>query len=198
MVSNVKHWTLLGAVMIAAAFGLLAASAGAMTAWTVRRDATVREQQVAERIAFVYWARHAPAQLTDDGRPLCGSPRISWRALSPSGDAAAEAMMDGSCRIVFNTAGWVWPAAIDRRGFVSSGDTWSTFCAVMVHEIGHLVLGPDYFAATNPDDPAHSADPESVMFADITGLEVPACMNTPDPAASWEHVAGPFSYQYLH
>ena len=35
----------------------------------------------------------------------------------------------------------------------------------MAHEWGHEVLGPDYFAASNPSDPGHSPDPDSVMAA---------------------------------
>lgn len=40
---------------------------------------------------------------------------------------------------------------------------WPAFCQVVVHEIGHLILGLDYFKTTNPSDPAHSADQTNVM-----------------------------------
>lgn len=52
-----------------------------------------------------------------------------------------------------------------------------TFCIAMLHEWGHLTLGPTYFAATNPADPAHSSDPTSIMNAapSIYTLQVPQC-----------------------
>lgn len=39
-------------------------------------------------------------------------------------------------------------------------------CAEVVHEFGHLALGDEYFAKTNPSDPAHSPNRRSVMYFD--------------------------------
>jgi len=40
---------------------------------------------------------------------------------------------------------------------------WQLYCYIIVHEVGHAVLGPNFFINSNGFDPAHSADPASVM-----------------------------------
>lgn len=42
--------------------------------------------------------------------------------------------------------------------------SWPQFCRAVVHEIGHAVLGPDFFAPFNANDPGHSPSPYSVMY----------------------------------
>lgn len=41
---------------------------------------------------------------------------------------------------------------------------WPGFCRAVTHEIGHAVLGPDFFARFNADDSGHSPSPTSVMY----------------------------------
>jgi hypothetical protein len=111
--------------------------------------------------AVAYWAsqgQHLPAD--------CPMPTIGYTQLDPSvgGEAAI-----GACEIAINSAiTWAQP-----------GGSWDYLCHAMTHEVGHLILGGDYFAATNPSDPAHSADPNSVMFEgpQSYAASVPACSN---------------------
>jgi hypothetical protein len=147
------------------------------------RPATRAEQATAMRIARDYWRANAPAGLARDGLPPCGTPRISWDR-SPAADSyAAEAYVDGSCRIVFNSAFWYWPLPTRQANTLVGGDTWPSFCTAMAHEWGHLILGPTYFAAVNPTDPGHSPDPHSLMYA-FEVHDLPVCTQTPDPASS--------------
>jgi hypothetical protein len=85
--------------------------------------------------------------------PPCGQPQITITALPADrwGDADAA-----TCIIRLNQQTWDWQMQGDPTGATA-------LCVTMVHEHGHLILGPDYFAQSNPDDPAHSPDPNNVM-----------------------------------
>lgn len=95
-----------------------------------------------EQVARTYWR----------GNPPCGPPVV--RVLLEPADVGAEADF-GACRITFNAY------YVDRGGGGFWASPWT--CAAMVHEWGHLTLGPTYFAASNPGDPSHSPDPRSIM-----------------------------------
>jgi hypothetical protein len=101
--------------------------------------ATPAQLASAEHVASVYW----------HGNPACGAPVVTYE---PMADTHAGEAEYGSCRIMLNPAH-------DWRDFPA------LLCVVLAHEWGHLVLGPDYFAAVNPSDPAHSPDPRNIMNA---------------------------------
>lgn len=63
---------------------------------------------------------------------------------------------------------------IDRGWWLIGDRSYWRVCGVVVHEVGHLVLGLRYFAASDPGDPAHSSDPRNVMYPTITALNRPA------------------------
>lgn len=164
----------------------IAVAASASTAhaqgYFVARPATRAEQATAVRIARDYWRVNTPPALARDGMPLCGSPKLSWARFAVTDSDAAEAHIDGSCRIVFNLGAWLWPLPVHRPGVVVGGDTWPSFCTAVAHEWGHLILGPTYFAAANPTDPGHSPDPRNLMYA-VQIHDLPACTQTPDPGS---------------
>lgn len=95
----------------------------------------------AHRVAVAYW--HVPA-------PPCGTPTLAFEPHLSHYTALATY---SRCTITF----YVGPVQ-DWR------DTPAAVCHIYVHEFGHLVLGPTYFASTNPADPAHSADPTNIMY----------------------------------
>lgn len=145
----VRRIILLGAIMLGVAGTAQAHDARHLSAQLERR---------AIAISLRYWRTHEPSMLID-GLPACGQPRIAWRPLRDG--IGGEALL-GSCRIVLSSTAFIpkW-----NRPF---------FCETVLHEIGHLVLGELFFAATNPDDPAHSPDPFSPMFA-VIWRPVQAC-----------------------
>jgi hypothetical protein len=91
---------------------------------------TPAQDRHARAIALAYWG----------GPPSCGEPSVTLVALNP---AYAGQAVYAECRIEIQSR-WDWAA--DPVGY----------CNVIVHENGHLVLGSEYFAATNPADPAHA------------------------------------------
>lgn len=93
--------------------------------------------------AVVYWRIRSPP---------CGNPAISVGAIPPN---SAGYAVWSACSITFSdTDDW--------------HDFWQATCVVYVHEFGHLVLGPTYFASTNPSDPSHSANPNNIMYGGRT------------------------------
>ncbi len=105
----------------------------------------------AHSIAVAYW--HVE-------QPPCGPVKDTYPALQDPTVAAYAILAPGSpqdCTVVFN---------------VNSGVDWEGwpdyFCRTYVHEFGHLVLGADYFASSNPSNPGHSPDPNSVMYGGVT------------------------------
>jgi hypothetical protein len=101
---------------------------------------TAAELAAARATAVAYW--HVP-------QPPCGRERVVNAA--PAVPAWLAEADFGSCAIVLSTTrDWrSWPAIL---------------CRVYVHEFGHLVLGPTYFQASNPASPAHSPDPNNIMY----------------------------------
>jgi hypothetical protein len=91
---------------------------------------TPAQDRHARAIARMYWG----------GTPNCGEPSVRLVALNPA------------------YAGFAWLA--DCRIEIQSRHDWAAdpvrYCDLIVHENGHLVLGPGYFAALNPADPAHA------------------------------------------
>jgi len=47
------------------------------------------------------------------------------------------------------------------------------FCTTITHELGHLILRPGYFAASNPSNPDHSTDEHNVMYPSGTEDNIP-------------------------
>lgn len=138
---------------------------------------TAAEQQQALEIAATYW-KHAP---TWNG---CGPVGQTFSANLPT---TWEATVDyTSCNIVY--ADWAMT--------YGNGPSWETFCATTVHEYGHLVLGPTYFAATNPSNPAHSPDPNNIMYSG--GIIPPPQCQPPAAPASAPPVLPPSVAPVIH
>lgn len=98
---------------------------------------TLSELAHAEHVARSYW----------HGNPSCGTPSVAEGVIPAAEEAQASYDI---CRVELN-------AANDWRDFPA------LVCKTVVHEWGHLVLGPTYFAAVNPTNPAHSPDMRSIM-----------------------------------
>ncbi len=96
----------------------------------------------------------AAAQFWAGWTPKCGQPAIVVTNLNRPISGLAEF---DPCRIDLQAAG-VANAVRYPGGFYN-------LCQTVAHEWGHEVLGPTYFAASNPYDPGHSPDPDSVMAA---------------------------------
>jgi hypothetical protein len=109
-----------------------------------------------ERAAQTYWWSQVPP---------CGAPQ--WTVAEVPDTEAGDAN-PASCLVRISRTDW--DAQMSGNPFVASG-----LCRTFVHEYGHLVLGPSYFASSNPTDPGHSPDPHSVMFAEVTAASIPAC-----------------------
>lgn len=92
----------------------------------------------ATRTARAYW----------HGNPPCGAPGLTEGAALPLGELGAADFAE--CRIMLGALPY-WREAP------------ALLCTVIVHEWGHLVLGPKFFAAVNPTDPAHDPNPDSIM-----------------------------------
>ena len=116
----------------------------AVHAPTVTSNApTLQELAWARSIAVAYW---------NVSQPPCGREMIVQAPLNVPSAGQANFL---TCSITFSTLN-------DWRDFPVE------LCSVYVHEFGHLVLGPTYFAGSNPTDPAHSPDPASIMYANPT------------------------------
>lgn len=137
---------------------ILGATLGLPAVATAAAPPTTEQFRWVQRVAATYW--HTP--------PPCGRPIIGMSTLSPDRDAESEAL---ACTLT-----------------LSNGVDWRDFpvqlCVIFVHEMGHLVLGPHYFAATNPLDPSHSLDPENIMFHSPNGAQVPRLARTVGCAAT--------------
>jgi hypothetical protein len=104
---------------------------------------TLSELVQARAVAVAYWhTTTAP----------CGPEHVAVEVFSEQRPAHADF---ASCTITFD-------GARDWRDFPE------LTCVIYVHEFGHLVLGPTYFAAVNPTDPAHSPDPGNIMYSGLT------------------------------
>jgi hypothetical protein len=98
-------------------------------------EATPAQLHEAEMIAAAYW-----------GPPPCGWPLVVYHQLGP--EVFGEAV-GFDCAIALARYDWI--------------DNPETLCMTVAHEWGHLVLGPEYFAAVNPAEPAESPDPSNIM-----------------------------------
>lgn len=88
------------------------------------------------------------------GPPSCGYPTVRL------GEALGDGILGGtyytSCLIELPARDWTTERQIAAK--------WPELCRVLTHEYGHLELGPSYFAAVNPADPAHSPSERNIMF----------------------------------
>jgi hypothetical protein len=104
--------------------------------------------------AQLSWAR-SKAVAYWHAQPPCGRERVLLIPLPLTTSGQAD---PGTCSIEINTH-------LNLRGYPLE------LCAIYVHEYGHLILGYNYFAASNPSDPAHSSDPDNIMYG--AGDETP-------------------------
>lgn len=109
----------------------------------------------AEQAAISYW-----------GMPSCGSPQIVTGDLAEFEEGMS---FPSDCRIILA------PAVVRQAG--DGPRQYFELCRVLAHEWGHNVLGEDYFAASNPDDPAHSPDMGNLMYAYL-GTTTPQCVSS--------------------
>jgi hypothetical protein len=107
-------------------------------------------ESLAPTTAELVYARAAAATYWHVTHPPCGIEQAVFGAVRSSDFNAAEADME-TCTIMFSDAH-------DWRDYPE------ITCSTYVHEFGHLALGLDYFAASNPTDPAHSPDPTNIMY----------------------------------
>jgi|SRR5215472_6556304 len=133
---------------------------------------TAGELAWARQRAVAYW--HA--------EPPCGRESVT---VEPAPEVLAGAAFYLQCRINLN-----------------GQDDWVHYpeqlCLTYVHEFGHLVLGPTYFANINPSDPAHSPDRDNIMQgAPIVDLaqqqrlvEATGCTPTPPTPRHRHHHRG--------
>jgi hypothetical protein len=121
-------------VAISVLFALLATPAVAQ----VPLAPNAMQIRASQDVAMAYWHTLVP----------CGSVAVIIGATPVGDDATAQA---STCRITLSDA-------VDWRDFPLA------LCRVYVHEMGHLILGPDYFATSDPSDPGHSVDPSNIMF----------------------------------
>lgn len=91
------------------------------------------------------------------GMPACGYPQASVARLTAGNAALAD--VSGGCSF-----------AVDERIWKAREDLPLYTCGIVIHEVGHLRLGPA-FAASNPSDPYHALS--GVMSA--YGGEPPVC-----------------------
>lgn len=98
---------------------------------------TTNELAMARGVALSYW--HGP--------PSCGMPSI---AVEPLKQGRLGQATYRQCAVQLS-ASYDWSALP------------ILLCEVIVHETGHLVLGPTYFAAVNPSEPEHSPDATNIM-----------------------------------
>ncbi len=128
-----------GLAIFGAVVALSAPASHTQTPAPISLAPTVTELANARSVAASYW--HVD-------QPPCGRETVTELQLDT---ISGEAQLD-ACAITFSTER-------DWRDFPDE------VCGVYVHEFGHLVLGPAYFAASNPTDPAHSPDPLNIMYA---------------------------------
>lgn len=138
--------------------------------------------QYAPTAAQLEWSRSVAVAYWQTPQPPCGRESVALAPLA----ATIPAEVWGAnppCVITLN-------ASYDWRDFPES------VCHAYVHEFGHLVLGPDYFAAVNPSDPAHSTDPNSIMYGKSGGNETAqdlavGCLPSPPVVIrSWAQPSG--------
>jgi hypothetical protein len=98
--------------------------------------------------AELSWAQTASLRFWKTSVASCGVPKVAMVTLDETIMGEADAT---TCTIWLNAA-LNWAA--------SSAYT----CTTYMHEFGHLLLGPTYFAAVNPADPAHSPDRTNIMY----------------------------------
>lgn len=135
----------LGAALIAAP-----ATAQANVAPGLEVDASIAAAQS-------YWSNTIPTWHDATGRGCTAVPPVlqqSFTLMVTSGpeagtSAGGEADFDHCLIMIDPTTQW------------SPQD----FCIAVIHEWGHLTLGPDYFAASNPVDPMHAPEGTTGKFA---------------------------------
>lgn len=84
--------------------------------------------------------------------PACGQPTIAPAALRDDVEGMAS----------LSTCSFVIDQSLIKDA-PSDPSTFGTLCPVVAHEWGHLLFGINYFASTDPSDPAHSSDNGNIM-----------------------------------
>lgn len=141
------------------------------------RSSTAGDGSLAPTASQLAWARSKAVAYWHVPQPPCGRESVLNVALPNSWAGMADF---AACSIALSTVN-------DWRDFPIE------LCRVYAHEFGHLVLGPTYFAATNPADPAHSPDPSNIMYAVPTWQQEEAearsigCMPPPPTAHHVKH-----------
>lgn len=148
----------------ALAIALWLATSSSASAYTLTPDSLHDTATIqAGRAAAAYW--HAEPPCPDGLRVATYDGTYPPTAGAVAGEPGSAVAASGDCTIWLNRAWW-WPPF---DGTDSTGLTWAVeYCRTIVHEWGHLVLGYSYFADVNPSDPAHSPDPQSIMYASPT------------------------------
>jgi hypothetical protein len=139
-------------------------------------------ESLAPTPAELQWSRSVAVAYWHVSQPPCGRETVLLEAMPEADTALAHS---DQCSIGLN-------AASDWRDFPM------ILCRIYVHEFGHLVLGATYFAGSNPANPAHSPDPNNVMYGAPTWqqqeveaqsvgcLPLPVALpSTPSIARSW-------------
>lgn len=145
----------------------------------MRRLAVLLLALVAVALAVAAPASAAPALSAIETRSIQAA-RAYWH-----GDPACgyPSLLISDDQLPANDEGEAWIGQCKIQMTPEYG-TPEAFCIAFAHEWGHLELGATYFAATNPADPAHSADPHSLMSTDAGGYPpgiVPGCDSLEPP-----------------
>jgi hypothetical protein len=156
--------------------------------------------------ASTYWA-HSPEG--SFALPCNGTPSVVFTSVPA--DTPSDAVgwtSHGTCTIYLRADYWK-----------TSHDGMSDYlglCTTITHELGHLILQPNYFAASDPSNPDHSSDETNVMYPSVSINNTPqSCYQaegfwtyssaTPSPRASvsdelvtWRTVTAPaHSHRFL-
>ncbi len=133
--------------------------------------AVASAENLAPTSSELEWARSRAGAYWHVQDLPCGRETVLTETPLPEGDAGLA--ITGSCTFAFSPA-------MDWRDF--PGPT----CLTYIHEFGHLLLGPTYFAAVNPTEPDHSPDTTNVMYGKtlspeqaVTLQRSVGCLSTP-------------------
>lgn len=123
-------------------------------------------------------ATRKPYPITQYEHKALAAARVYWRT-SPEGahtlPCAAPAFRVEH-EAIEGAAAWVLEGCTVYLSaqWVSERPAYPELCQAIVHELGHLILGPTYFEATDPSNPSHSANPRNVMYPFPTVENMPS------------------------
>lgn len=163
-----RFWVLAAVVVAVVCVAQLAASEDAHAAGARLQPYTATQTvNAAVADAHAYWG-------TDPG---CGILKVE---VIPTGYGEQGEAGDATCTIMLSQT---WLTFTDP--------TWRDFmevCRAMTHEWGHLVLGENYFAATNPAEPWHSPEPDNIMYRTATVIPSACQAHAPHVVSDGGHV----------